>query len=396
MEIALADLAKAAERIGEELGGGARLDGEKALFVRGMLDVLADLPRARMERHLLGSQKRGELLVIGADDEGLAHEAPGNRIPIPVEGDAKGLGDALTLDVVGVEGRFGNRLEEAPLLVRKDQGGHFARLVVDAVVGEGIAPLGGLHIEVEQILESATRPEALADKANRSLDATLFIPLARIAGDDPEVAPCLCVFEEARIEDGRARRVREHHRLHVVEDVDGGDPAEEGQSAIHAAQECAHGLADGEFNVEIARVAERHHEGAHAPRAAGQRKAEVGPVHLDGGAGFEIEGEKRLARRARSERAQPVAHDADTTLVAQDAQPLEDGGRAQLGCVVDELANGRQIRIEDRRARRRRGCGARLVLGSQCAAEDLPNPSTRQMDLLGDGANRQPLDQRQA
>ena len=107
--------------------------------------------------------------------------------------------------------------------------------------------------------------------------------------------------------------------------------AEEAQAPLHAAQEGAHRLAEREFEVEVARVAERHDEGAHAPRAAGQREAEVGPVHLHGGAGLEVEREEGLALAAAAAGAGAVAQDGDAARVAERPQPLEHGGRLISG-----------------------------------------------------------------
>ncbi len=44
-----------------------------------------------------------------------------------------------------------------------------------ASIGGVVSPLSGLGIEVEQIAESAPGPEAAADEADRSLDATFSL-----------------------------------------------------------------------------------------------------------------------------------------------------------------------------------------------------------------------------
>ena len=51
----------------------------------------------------------------------LGDEPPGDRVLVAIEGDAEHLGDAGALDVVGVEGRVGERLEPAFLLVLEDE-----------------------------------------------------------------------------------------------------------------------------------------------------------------------------------------------------------------------------------------------------------------------------------
>jgi hypothetical protein len=52
----------------ERAGGGARLLLEQRLLARRMLDVLPDAPGARVQRDLLGSEKDGDAIVVGADD----------------------------------------------------------------------------------------------------------------------------------------------------------------------------------------------------------------------------------------------------------------------------------------------------------------------------------------
>ena len=52
---------------------------------------------------------------------------------------------------------------------------HFASDLVHASVGEVIAPGEGLTIEIEQVREPATRPEAIAHEADRALDAAFFV-----------------------------------------------------------------------------------------------------------------------------------------------------------------------------------------------------------------------------
>jgi hypothetical protein len=65
---------------------------------------------------------------------------------------------------------------------------------------------------------SAWRPEATADEADRSLDATLLVASSDVASADGEAAGT-CVVEEPRVEDDGGRGVRRHDRLHVVEDL---------------------------------------------------------------------------------------------------------------------------------------------------------------------------------
>lgn len=187
-----------------------------------MLDVLADVPRPAMLRDAFGLEEDGDEFVVGAHDDLLRSEPPRNGVAIAIERDAEHLGDAHSLDVVGVERRLGDPLEQSPLFVLEDELRDLASDLVDATVGEVVAPSGGLRVEIEQIAEAAAGPESSPDETDRSLDAALLIGLSHVAGAHGEAAAGACVFEELRIEDGGGRGMRRHDGLHVVEDVDEG------------------------------------------------------------------------------------------------------------------------------------------------------------------------------
>ena len=142
--------------------------------------------------------------------------------------------------------------------------------------------------------------------------------------------------------------MREHDGLHVVEDAGSGDPAKEAESSVHAAQERAHGLAHREFDVQHARVRQCRHERADAAWAAGQRVAEIRPVDLQRGGGREVEREKRFGVSSRAQSAKPVAHDRDSTRIAQWPKPLEYGRRLHLWRLIEQFADLRQVRVEHR------------------------------------------------
>src|SRR5581483_8159862 len=108
--------------------------------------------------------------------------------------------------------------EQTLLLVLEDELRDLPRDLVHATVSEVVAPPSCLRVEVEQVAHAATGPESSANETDRSLDASLFVGLSHVAGADSE-APSPCVLEEFLIEDGSGRGVREHDRLHVVEDV---------------------------------------------------------------------------------------------------------------------------------------------------------------------------------
>ena len=204
-----------------------------------------------------------------------------------------------------------------------------------ASVGEVVAPAGGLGVEVEQVAEASSGPEAPSDEADRPLDAALLVGLSHVAGADGEAA-CACVLEELRVEDGGGLGVREHDGLHVVEDVDEGGARVEAQASLHAAEEGAHRLAERELDVEASRVAEDGDEGADAAGDTREREAEVGPVHLHRLARREVERQERLRGcRARTQTPQAVAQDGDAAGVPERPQPLEHGGREHLGRVVE-------------------------------------------------------------
>ncbi len=293
LEVLPAGVAEGSERGGQRTGGGARLVLEQLELVGWMLDVFADAPGAGMHGDLLVFEEDPHGVVVGAHEHLLRHEPPGDRVRIAVERDAEHLRDAGALDVIGVERGGRQWTELALLLVGEDESGDLARHFVNATVGEVVTPRGGLHVEVEQVAESTAGPEAGADESDRTLDPPLLISPANVAGADPEAAGA-SVLEEPRVEPRRGGRVREHHRLHVVEDVDGGRPAEECQAVLHASEERAHALAHRELDVEQAGVAEHGDERAHSSRDAGQREAEVGPVDLHGFAWGELQGEERL------------------------------------------------------------------------------------------------------
>src|SRR2546427_4997175 len=258
------------------------------------------------------------------------------------------------------------------------------------MIGEVVAPGGGLDIEVEEILKAAAGPEALAQEADRPLDAALFVSPAYVAGEDAE-ATRLRIFHEAGIEDGVARRVLEHHRFHIIEDIDDGAAAVEAQAVFHAAQERRDRLADGELDVEVARVAERHHEGADAAWAAGEREAEVGPVDLHGGAGLEVESEEGLARVGRAQAGQVVAQDGDAAGIAERAQTLEHRRGSHLRRVGEEPLQLGLEAIEQRSALRRSRLSARI----RCAAEEPAHRPARHREPSRDRTHALALDQRE-
>ena len=131
----------------------------------------------------LGPEEDRHVVVVAAHDDALVHEVRRYGVEVAVEADAEGLGDGGGVDVVGVEGDVLDGAQGALLVVLEDQGGDLAGDLVHAVVGEGVAPGGGLDVEVEQVRGTAAGPEALADEADRALDATLLVAPADVAGD---------------------------------------------------------------------------------------------------------------------------------------------------------------------------------------------------------------------
>src|ERR1019366_2592512 len=281
----------------------------------------------------------------------LADEPPWDGMFVAVEGDAEHLGDAMALDIVGVERRIRKRLEETSFLMLEDEDGHLSGVLMNAPVGEVIAPRGCLGVEIEQIAKASPGPEASSGEADRSLDASLLVALSDVAGAHGEAAAGAGIFEEFGIEHGGGGRVREHDGLHVVEDVDGGGAPEEVEAPVHASQERAHRLTDRELDVEMTRVAEDGDERADTPGDAGQRESEVGPVHLHRLARREVERQERLAMLARAETPETVAQDRDAAGVPERPEPLEYRGSQHLGRIVEDGSNGRLVRVEDRTGR---------------------------------------------
>src|SRR5262245_27794618 len=169
-----------------------------------MLDVLADLPRPAVRSDLLLAEEHADHVVVGADEHGLAREAPWHAVAIAIEGDAKRLGHRTGLDVVDVERRVGDRFEPALLLVAEHQRRNLAGLLVAPIVGEVVAPPHRLGVEVDEVGEPTAAPEPRAHETDAALDATLLVTLAGIAGDDGEPAR-LGVLDESAVEHGRVR-----------------------------------------------------------------------------------------------------------------------------------------------------------------------------------------------
>jgi hypothetical protein len=247
---------------------------------------------------------------------------------------------------------------------------------VNASVGEVVAPGEGLAIEVEQVGEAASRPEAIPNEADRALDAAFFVGTSDVASGDGEAAPRVCILEEAAIEAGGERRVREHDGFHVVEDACRGDTTEEAERSIHDAQERAHRLTEREFDVEQPRVRERRHECAETARAAGQRVTEVSPIDLKGRCRREIQRQESFGVTSGSQPAEPVAHDRDSAAKTERPEPLEHRRRPHLRRVVEQLANRGQVRIEQGIALGRR---SRTPDGS--ASENSAHRIARQAEL---------------
>src|SRR5258708_3111489 len=388
LEVGVSGVGERSEGGRQSAGGGGGFVLEQGLLVRRMLDVFSDAPGAGVQRDSLGAEKDRDAVVVGADDDLLTDEPPRDGVFVAVEGDAEHVGDAMALDVVGVERRIRQGCEEPFFLMSEDEGGNFSGVLVNSPVGEVVAPRGGLRVEIEQIAETTAGPEAAADEADRSLDASLFVAPSDVAGAQAEAAAGPCVLEKFGIEHGGRGGVREHDGLHVVEDVDGGGAPVEAQAAVHASQERAHRLADREFDVEITGVAENGDERADASGNAGQCEAEVGPVHLHRLAWREVERQERLAMSARAKTPETVAQDRDASGVPEWPQALEYSRREHLGRVVEDRPDGRLIRVEDRASRL--GGGFR-----RCAmpAQDLADGLSRHAETLGDRAHRDALDE---
>jgi hypothetical protein len=135
-----------------------------------------------------------------------------------------------------LNGTCGIGLSRASSSWRKTSAGTLPVTWWTRTIGEIVAPGGGLDIEIVEILKAAARPEALTQESDRALDTALFVSSADVASEGAEAAR-LRIFHKARIEDGVARRMLEHHHFHIVEDIDDGAAAVEAQAVVHAAQE---------------------------------------------------------------------------------------------------------------------------------------------------------------
>src|SRR5579859_1777414 len=126
LEVGAPEIPEPDERRRQVTGRRSRLVLEEPLLVRRVLDVLTDVPRSTMLSDLLGLEEDRDEGVVGADEDLLRREPPRNRVTVAVEGDAKHLGHAHAVDVVGIEGGPGKRLEQSLLLVLEDELGNLA------------------------------------------------------------------------------------------------------------------------------------------------------------------------------------------------------------------------------------------------------------------------------
>src|SRR6478609_7715 len=339
LEIAHSELIEADERWWQAWDTAAGFQLFEFSAVGLFFDILADFPRATVKRDLLGPEKYTHPFVVGADYDRLRYEAPGHGVDVAVEAHAVSLGDAGRIDIIGVEERAAEWFEQSPLFVLEHERWDLPSDFVHTVVGEVIAPGDGLSIEVEQVHETSTRPEAISNEADRTLDAAFFLRAPNVARCHGEASARVGVLEKPAIEARRELGVREHDGFHVVEDAGSGDAAEESECSVHAAQERAHGLADRELDVQHARVRQCRDERADAAWATRQSVAKVGPVNLQRRSGREVERQKRFRVSLRAQSAKPVANDRDAACVTQWSQPLEYGRRLHLWRLVEQLAD---------------------------------------------------------
>jgi len=271
--------ADGAESHGGNLAGVTLSRFAQLTAVRRSLDHGADVPRTLMLRDAFGAEVDSEKGVIGADEQALAGQAPWDRVLIAVEANAEAGGDGVAVEIVGIERTRRERFERSALGVLEHQRGDLAGALVLAMIAEAIPPLRGLGIEVEEVGETPTRPEAVTHELYASFDAALALGIVGAAGDDGEAAASHRVGEKSRVKARlEPRPVLEHDGLHVVEDVGMSAAAEEDERSVHGAQEGAHGLAERELEVQVARVPEHGDERADTPWHPRQRESEIRPV----------------------------------------------------------------------------------------------------------------------
>src|SRR3990172_3694542 len=149
------------------------------------------------------------------------------------------------------------------------------------VGGLGGGPGGGggaveeLGVGVVDVAEGAGGEEAIAEKADLSLDASLLVAAADGAGSRQEVV-VTGELEQAGMKLDRVAVAREDGALEIVVEQGARGALEVGEGLDVPAQEALQRLVEGEQGVDRAGPGEHHHEGGQ--RTAGLADAQISKI----------------------------------------------------------------------------------------------------------------------
>jgi hypothetical protein len=142
--------------------------------VLGELDLLAPVPGAGMDRHLLVAVGEADGVEIGEGGEGAQHPVVGDRVVVEIEA---GVGCFADFDFDALSRRKGivrERKKARDLLVGSILDGALPILDPGASGGIGLAPAEGLLVEIGEVVEEARLEKALTDISNRPLYPSRF------------------------------------------------------------------------------------------------------------------------------------------------------------------------------------------------------------------------------
>src|SRR5271157_319149 len=412
---------QAKELRGEAGGGFAALEGglEESLAFRDPSGQTAGRGRAQglaflFEQGLAMGGILDELMaVIGAamrSDFGQAvEEADGggrsdqrqraaqrwgrDGIIIEVKADAKGLIGVNGAPHVAAEGVSGER-QQARFLFLKNLGDG-ARVVAGpgALMGDLVAPLEGLAVEIRQGGEGAGREKAVTDILNGALDAAFFPPRARTAGPGGEVVVG-GKLQEAGVEvDGVAAALQDDTAEVVGFQAPRRSPPV-GEGVDMAEEKILQALVEEELKPQGAAVGEGEDEaGQTASGPTDGDLAEVGPVGLSLLSGERAQTQKRFPVR-RAQFGHDAAELGDTAGVAARADHLEEASGAQTRILLQGLAQEVEVRVGEAGAEARMRAEAirlqRAAHGVRMEAEfghdgaDFPMLGVKEMTDAGD------------
>ena len=227
-----------------------------------LFDSLLALPGAAVAGDGLVFEVDGEGLLIGLDDD-LPADRPGrDAVGVAVEADGK-------IRVNPGEGGLaavGEMLWQRPHGIRPEPvDGALAGCRMDSFVRHLVSPLGGLGLEIGEVLEGSQGPEVVPDVVNGALlDLSLLMGFADIAGsgNDPQGAK---EIEEGLIEPDDGPLALDDRGQHVVVDELFWTPLKKPEGVQEALVEAFLPLGEGELEGEHPAVAFHNREAGEFP-----------------------------------------------------------------------------------------------------------------------------------